>query len=86
MEHFPVGRFARVNIELAEQFVETNAGAGVADPDADRAIFVVDRKRNDCAIEARVAHARHGEKEFPRQEARLGHASRMFGCITRCKP
>ena len=60
-------------LELLEQRAEADAGALVADADADRAILVMDAHRDHRPLEARVGHARHGEQQLAGQEARLVH-------------
>ena len=79
--HGAIGRLARVDVELAKEATEADAGALVSDSDADRAILVVHAQGDHCALEARVCHSGHCEKQLARQETRLvNHGATMGRC------
>jgi hypothetical protein len=76
MMHRAVRRFARLEIELAEQSTEADPRALVPDADSDRAILIMDAHRDHGALESRVGHARHRQEELAREEGWLiGHKS-----------
>jgi hypothetical protein len=69
---------SRIDLELAEQSAEADPRALVPDTNADRTVLVVDAHRDHGALEARIGHPGHGEKQLARQETRLfNHAARM---------
>ena len=72
-----IGGVAGIDIELAEQASQTNAGAQVTDADADRAIVVMHCHRDDRAVEARVGHAGHCQEQLAGQETRDIHDRTM---------
>src|SRR5690349_9800715 len=74
MMHRAVRRFARLEIQLAEESTEADPRALVPDADPDRAILVVDAHCDHRALEPRVGHARHRQEELARKESWLiGH-------------
>jgi hypothetical protein len=75
-----IGRFARLDVELAQKRAKADPCPLVADADSDGTIFVVDAHRNDRALEARVGHSRHRKQQLAGKECRLlGHDVTM-GC------
>src|SRR5438270_12618537 len=66
-----VRRFARVDVELAQETAEADSGALVADSDSDRAILIVGAHCDRRAFEARIGHSRHCQQQLAGQEFRL---------------
>ena len=67
------GRLARIDLELAEQAAEADAGTLVADADADGAIFVMHADRDHRALEAGIGHSGHRQQQLAGEEGRLIH-------------
>ncbi len=72
-----VGRHPRLDVELAEQFVEADPGHDSSQADPKRSILVMDAHRDDRLLEARIADAGHGEEELTREKRRLVHRPRL---------
>jgi hypothetical protein len=66
-----VGRDARVDLQLAKKAAKGDAGALVADADADGAILVVDAHGDHGAFEARVGHSWHRQQQLAGKEVGL---------------
>jgi hypothetical protein len=66
-----IRRLTRVDIELAKQTAKTDSRTFVANADTNRTVLIVDAHGNDRALEARVRHTRHCEKQLTREERRL---------------
>jgi hypothetical protein len=79
MVHGAIRCLAGLDVQLAKEPTEADAGALVADTDADRAILVVHAQGDHRALEARVCHSRHGEKQLARQETRLVNHEATMG-------
>jgi hypothetical protein len=69
-----IGRFARFDIQLLQKRAEAHTRPLLADADAHGPILVVNAHGDDCALEARVGHSGHGQKQLARQETRLVHS------------
>ena len=61
-----VRRFTRLDVQLAKQAAEGNPGSLVPNADADRPILVVNAKGDDGALESRIGHSGHREKQLAR--------------------
>ena len=66
-----VGCLRWIDVELLQQPAKADAGALVADADADRTIFVVHAHGDHGALEPRVGHSRHRQQQLAGQEGRL---------------
>jgi len=73
VEDGAVGGLAGIEAELLQERAEADAGALVANADADGAIFIMDGKRDDGMVETRVGHAGHGQQQAAGKERRLLH-------------
>jgi len=59
-----VRRFSGIDLQLLQEAAKANARALVPNPDADRAILVMDAHGDDRALETRVGHARHRQQQL----------------------
>ena len=73
----PVRCRARIDVELFQQAAEADAGAGVTDADADRAILVMDAQGDHRPLEPRIGHPGHCKQQLARKKGRLNHMLAM---------
>jgi hypothetical protein len=70
-----IGRFSGIDSELLQKGPEAKPRPLVADSNSDRAILVMNAHGDHCSFEARVGHARHGQKQLAGQERRTFHVA-----------
>src|SRR5262245_47201639 len=63
VQHGTIGRDAGIDVQLLENLVKAYAVAHLTDADAQRAMLVMHAHDIDRALEARVEHAGHGQKD-----------------------
>ena len=73
-----VGSLARVQIELLQKSPKADARSLVPDADSNGAIFVMNAHGDHGALEARVRHSGHRQKQLAGQEGRfISHSPTM---------